>query len=220
MKRILISGAIVSLVGLLAQQIVQAQGNLVINGGFDTSATGWTITNIVGNGGYESVYGGNPPGDILLDGMLNGNFVFINPTASQTINGLISGVTYEVSGQYNNVAYRDSPSDLSFGVAIDGVFLFEAAEEPEKNNWRTFNIFYTATSSSATLSLSAQINGTSIPYEIDNISMQKTPEPSAISLILLGSGVLFYVRRISQSNCGGRGANALKEKLSEVVLPL
>jgi hypothetical protein len=92
-----------------------------------------------------------------------------------------------VSGDYLNQTYgQGSPSDLSFGAAIDGILLFEAAAQPIKGNWRNFNFFYTATSTSAVLNLSAQINGTLITYGIDNLSMQPIPEPSAEMLLGLG----------------------------------
>ena len=76
-------------------------------------------------------------------------------------------------------------------MSLDDVFLFGTAT-PANANWYSFSFDYTATSSSALLNLS-QING--VYYDIDNITMQVVPEPSANSLILLGIGVLIYVRK-------------------------
>jgi len=160
-------------------QSVTAQGNLVVNGGFTTNANGWTLT---GSARYDAK-NGNPPGEIDFGGS--------EGTASQTINSLTPGFIYNVSGDYQAiVAGGTSTNNYSFGVSLDDVFLFGTAT-PTNSNWYSFSFDYTATSSSALLSLS-QISG--VYYDIDNIAMYAVPEPSAMSLILLGSGVLFYVR--------------------------
>jgi hypothetical protein len=169
-------------------QWATAQGNLVINGAFDTDASGWTITNVGSGGGYLSSFG-NPPGSVILG---NPSLPGV-PTASQEINDLTPGSLYIVSGEYRTIAGKDV-IDSSFGVALEGVFLFEATA-PADSNWYSFNFDYTAASSSALLSLAAQINGTDVSYGIDNIAMYVTPEPSATSVILLGGGLLLYVHK-------------------------
>lgn len=162
-----------------------AQGNLVENGGFDTDASGWMLTN---GARYNGLYG-NPAGDLALGGGPSSI-----PTASQEINGLISGQLYTVSGDYLGGGGVKNTSTGGFGVALDGVFLFET-NAPTDSGWYGFSFDYTATSTNALLSLSAQINGTVFSYSIDNITMYTVPEPSSTALIVLGSGVLFYVRR-------------------------
>jgi len=166
-----------------------AQGSMVVNGGFDTDASGWTITNVnvSAGGGYLSFFG-NPPGSVYL---YNPSLPGV-PTASQEINSLTPGSLYIVSGDYSGGG--KNVTDNSFGVALDGVFFFETPAPPDFN-WHSFSFEYTATSASALLSLSAQLNGTDDAYKIDNIAMYATPEPSAWALIFLGSGVLIYVRR-------------------------
>jgi hypothetical protein len=173
-------------------RLATAQGNLVINGGFDTDASSWTIANVdvSAGGGYLSNFG-DPPGSVLL---YNPSFSVFAPTASQEITSMTQGALYIVSGNYQKAGGKNV-TDNSFGVSLDGVFLFETAA-PADFNWHSFNFDYTATSTSTLLSLSAQINGTDYSYFIDNIAMYAVPEPSAWSLILLGSGVLPYVRRI------------------------
>jgi hypothetical protein len=161
-------------------QSATAQGNLVVNGGFDTDTSGWILTNlnVSEGGGYLSAVG-NPPGSVSLYNPSSPKI----PTASQAINNLTIGDLYIVSGYY--LGGGKNVSDKSFGVALNGIFLFEAAA-PADLNWHSFNIEYTATSTSALLSLEAQINGTDDSYIIDNISMEAVPEPS--SLWLIGSG--------------------------------
>jgi len=162
-------------------QLAIAQGNLVVNGSFDTNAAGWTLT----NGASYNIKNGNPPGEVDFERFGGG------ATASQTINSLSPGVFYTVSGDYRGIAPVVTSTNYGFGVSLDGVFYFETTA-PTNLDWYTFSFLYAATSSSTVLTLS-QIDGNF--YGIDNIAMYAVPEPSAISFILLGSGVLFYVRR-------------------------
>ena len=78
-------------------QSVAAQGNLIVNGGFDTDTSGWVITNVEvdAGGGYSSSFG-NPAGSVFL---YNLSFAYI-PTASQEINSLTPGQLYIVLGDY------------------------------------------------------------------------------------------------------------------------
>lgn len=196
LKTCIVSSA---LVFWLLPQRATAQGNLVVNGSFDTNASGWVITNTSGFG-YQSILG-NPGGFVLLDNIAPSPST--DPTASQTINGLIPGAIYSISGDYEKQKDRGAtvtPStDNSFGVAMDGVFLFEAASSTNLDlTWYSFNFLYTASSSSVLLSLSSQINGTGVSYGIDNISMIAVPEPTETALIFLGSGVFIYVRTRNQ----------------------
>jgi hypothetical protein len=165
----------------------KAQGNLVFNGGFDTSTTGWMTTNVFGSG-YESAQG-NPPGDLLLDGLSSPS------TASQTITSLTPVAIYVVSGDYRKVGGKVF-TDYTFGVALDGIFLFRTAD-PGNFNWQSFSFQYTATSSSVLLSLSSKISGSDFAYAIDNISMQPVPEPSSFWLMGVGGmvGVMFCRNR-------------------------
>jgi len=172
----------------------KAQGNLVFNGGFDSNAVGWTLSN---GSSFISTFG-NPSGSVRLGNASPSPSLI--PSASQTVGGLVPGLLYTVSGDYL-VQGKEFPPDYSFGVAVDGVFLFQAAA-PTDYDWYSFNFLYTASSSSAVLSLSAQLNGTGIPYIIDNTSMQAVPEPSSFCLMgvaSLASAVLFKRRRKGSS---------------------
>jgi hypothetical protein len=176
-------------------QPAKAQGNLVYNGGFEvitngSYAVGWTFNT------WVLFTGGGNPG---ICAFLSNDELSLDPTApiiSQAISGLIPGDTYIISGDYQ--AGKDyggaSPTNASFGVVIDGAFVFEIAASP-LGDWRHFSFSYTATSSSALLGLSSQINGTGVGYEIDNIAMSAVPEPSTSWLILLGGGLFHFARR-------------------------
>jgi PEP-CTERM motif len=173
-----------------------AQGNLVYNGGFEA----FNVTNGVANGWnfskWVGVGAGGDPGlfALLYNSGVNDPTI---PTASQTITGLNPGDTYTISGNYE---LWKNPNgnvfDSSFGVAVNGNFLFETVAPATSLTWENFSFVYTATSSSMILSLSSQLNGTEVSYGIDNIAMYAVPEPSTLSLFVLASGAfaLFYVR--------------------------
>ncbi len=173
-----------------------AQGNLVVNGNFDTDASSWTMSDIGRDGGYYSGKG-DPGGYFLLD---NTPAPSLSPTISQVVDGLTVGDEYLVSGNYAwSLGLGDTlPTDTpSFGVAINGNFLDEATAQQGNSNWQSFSFEYLATDSSVTLSLSSQINGTEVSYGIDNIAMNVVPEPSAWSLMGMGSA-LFAFRRLTR----------------------
>ena len=157
------------------------QGNLVSNGNFEAGSNGWTLVRGATVTGAFGIHG--------LVGFLasSNSSPAMEPNASQVINGLLSGSTYLVSGEYEAEKNRGgaSPTNASFGVALNGNYLFQIAASPV-GNWQSFSFFYTANSSSALLSLSSQINGTGVEYSIDNIAMQVVPEPSSLALCLTG----------------------------------
>lgn len=175
---------------LLVPRLAVGQGDLVFNGGFDSNANGWTIINVTGGFGY-SAGGGNPGGDVLLDNLTPSPSSV--PTASQTISGLVPGFAYVVSGDYQQAKNRGggSSTDPSFGVAIDGSYLFTATA-PGDYSWQNFSFAYTAASSSAVLSLSSQLNGTGLSYAIDNISFKSVPEPGIMNLCGIGVFMLCW----------------------------
>jgi hypothetical protein len=182
---------------LAIARLATAQGNLVVNGDFASNANGWTITDTPGGFGYSSVVG-NPGGGVLLDNVTPSTLS--DPTARQTINGLTTGTTYLLSGDYQPGKLRGSglPAGPSFGVAINGDFLFTTAA-PQDFLWRHFSVFHTASSATAVLSLSSQIDGTGLSYAIDNIALQAVPEPSTRCMGLFCFGMLLCYWRIQRS---------------------
>jgi hypothetical protein len=148
---------------------------LVVNGAFDTSATAWTVSNVDGSGGWFAS-GGNPGGYFIL----NDSPGPADPTISQTIVGLEVGRRYRVSGQYRSeYSSFGDPAALSFGVAVDGVLLGELAR-PAGTGWQPFAFDFTATSTSATLAISAERNGDDSSYGIDNIALEPFVEGSVV----------------------------------------
>jgi len=99
---------------------MEAQGSLVLNGGFDTDIANWVTANIGINGGYRPS-NGNPGGFFALADFPPSS---TDPMISQTISNLVPGFNFVVSGEYQ-IWKNDgggSPTDFSFGVAMDGIF--------------------------------------------------------------------------------------------------
>ena len=165
--RILIAACICCPLHLVAQ-------NLVINGTFNSDAAGWTA-NIAKD--YQPSQG-NPPGCVGLV-LYPGTFV---PTISQVVTGLTAGASYAVTGDYEKAVDWGGGilTNLSFGVALDGVFYFEDTQTD--SIWHSFGYTFVATSSSVTLSVAAQMNGTKIGYLVDNVVIQ--PVPSVVTSIV------------------------------------
>ena len=182
--------AIVLLILLCLAPRALAQGNMVVNGGFDTDASGWSITNIGSGGGFLALFG-NPPGSVVLENPSSSNV----PTASQEIYGLTPGQLYTVSGDYWRGAI-DGVADSGFDVSLDGVSLFNTTVSTTYT-WFNFSFDYTANSTSVFLSLSTPINVKGNGYIIDNIAMYAVPEPGSLCLIGVCGivGALFFRKR-------------------------
>lgn len=155
---------------LLLSQLSTAQGNLVVNGTFTGGADGWALSN---GSFYQSVQG-NPGGCVVLDSVSPS--ASTDPSATQTVAGLSSGLPYAVSGQYASAKDRAAGSypNTSFGVAIGGSLMFEALA-PTNSAWQAFAFSFIATSSSAVLTLSSQMHGTGLWSSVDNIVLQPIP---------------------------------------------
>ena len=169
-RQVFIWPVLIALALLLLPQSATAQGNMVVNGELNSGAVGWTLTGF----GFVNVKNGNPSPDIVLG--------WPGTTASQTIEGLSPGAIYLLSGDY--ACYGTDFTNISFQVTLDGVSYFQTAV-PINHNWNTFSFCYTATASSAILSLTQTYwEYLSVDnYSIDNISMYAVPEPSSLCLI-------------------------------------
>jgi hypothetical protein len=159
---------------MLFPRFATAQGNLVVNGGFNANASGWTATD-VSIPDYLTT-GGNPSG---FFGLYNASASAV-PTVSQQINSLVPGSIYLVSGDYKSGG--KGVASNSFGVAFNGVYVF-LASSPTDYNWHSFSFEYAATSISELLSVSSQLRATGYAYYIDNIAMSAVPEPSTLTLL-------------------------------------
>ena len=163
---------------LFLPRFAVAQGNLVVNGGFDSGVSGWT-TNV--SSGYYDPLKGDPGGCFTLYGSI-----------SQTIPNLVSGSSYAISGSYD-VEGGTLGGTPSFGISMNGVVLDQVA--PQDYLWHNFTFNYVAGSSSALLGLTAGLNETSDVYRVDNLSIQVVPEPDMMCLMGVGVGVILWCFR-------------------------
>jgi hypothetical protein len=194
MNKSIIVTAFASMMLLGSIESATAQGNFVFNGCFDSGVTGWTASNV---SRVWDANKGNPGGFCLLIGTSSST----TSSISQTISGLTPGMTYLISGDFQRET-GDNTVDNSFGVSIDGNILYQGIGY----SWQSFSFYYTATSSSALLSLLSQLNGTEVGYGVDNISFVAVPEPSSLCLLGVGGAAgLFFLRRKVSAVRHGKG---------------
>lgn len=179
---------------LLTPMTAQAQS--ITNGTFDTvvpnngTGGGWTAANNDGAGGHRTT-GGNPGGFFILND--NGS-AGSDPTLSQLVTGFSVGATYNISGNFRTqIIGQTTGAVQAFGVAINGVFVFESPGLPNDTVWRNFSANFVATSSSMTILLAGERNGTDNDFAVDNIALTTVaaangPEPG--SLLLVGVGLI------------------------------
>lgn len=163
----------------LAAPVAHAQ--VIVNGDFNAGLTGWTTN--TGNI-FVDAGNGNPGANAVINDVGTDPF---NPTLSQTITGLTTGITYLITGDHA-VHVEITPTANSFGAAIDGIFLYQDSLTPAQG-YQPFSFVFTATGTSAVLSLVGERNGSDVSYRVDNIAIAvapsaAAPEPGTIALLL------------------------------------
>jgi hypothetical protein len=193
---------------------------IFVNGGFNGNALGWTIVqagcvgNIsllpggIGDSGFSNGYGylstvGNPAGSFGLNECGSPN----DPTIGQTITGLTIGDTYEVGIDIESYQPNSGfGGGHSFGIFIDaepGHPILTTEFAP--GAWHHVIADFTAQHTSAVVMFAAELNGTDVPYAIDNASITDlssqqsgaVPEPATLLLSASLLGVVLRKRRRS-----------------------
>ena len=94
----------------------------LLNGTFDSDATGWAWANIDGAGRWRAS-DGNPGGNFILND--NGSSL-TDPTISQLVSGLTASSWYTLAGDFAYVyPPYGSASALSFGIFADGTEILD-----------------------------------------------------------------------------------------------
>ena len=183
------------------------------NGTLDTNAAGWTLAGGCLDEAWDGA-NGNPPGSIRLNACGESDS---DPTAAQTINGLVVGATYTISVDVRlHVAASGAGTGKSFGIFLNTqpgnpLLLTEFLD----GNWHTVTTTFTAASTSATIIFAAELDArtpggpgstTDVSYYIDNIVLGApkaasvaVPTMSEMALlllaILLAAGAVPTLRR-------------------------
>jgi hypothetical protein len=183
------------------------------NGTLDTNASGWTLLGGCVPSAWDGPTG-NPPGSILMNSCGEAGS---DPTAAQTVNGLVVGATYTISVDVHlHVAASGAGTGKSFGIFLDTqpgnpLLLTEFLD----GNWHTVTTTFTATSTSATVIFAAELDArtpggpgstTDVSYYIDNIVLI-APKAASVAVptmsekallllaILLAAGAVPTLRR-------------------------
>ena len=181
---------------MLCAAPVRAQ--FISNGTLDTNANGWALGGGCGDEAWDGG-NGNPPGSIRLNACGEPDS---DPTASQTVTGLVVGATYTIKVDVHlHVSSSGGGTGKSFGIFLNSepgnpLLLTEFLD----GNWHTVTIPFTAASTSATIIFAGELDArtpggpgstTDVSYFIDNISLiapaaGAVPTMSDYALLMLG----------------------------------
>ncbi len=143
-----------------------------VNGGFDTSADGWDLLHFDQWSGWTDEVG-NPAGCMRLNEF---GACDVDPGVTQQVDGLMTGITFTVSGEYRPyVAWIGSPSAESFVVTVDSVVVASFARGPNGEDWSEFSTEFTATGLSHRIGFWAEHNCDDSSYELDNVLIAVKP---------------------------------------------
>jgi PEP-CTERM motif len=160
-------------------------GNLIVNGGFETGDfTGWTL------GGNTAGTFVGPPFPTTPGHAFSGEHAAVlgavgtDGTLSQTF-ATVPGTLYELTlWGANGVG---PPNQVT--ITLNGTTAFAATDDPVHDY--VLHVFdFTATSTTYTLEFDYVHNTAGGAFVIDDVSVSAIPEPSTLTLLALGAGVL------------------------------
>jgi hypothetical protein len=169
------------------------------NGTLNTDASGWTLLGGCVPSAWDGPTG-NPPGSILMNSC---GEPASDPTAAQTITGLVVGATYTISVDVHlHVAASGAGTGKSFGIFLNTqpgnpLLLTEFLD----GNWHTVTTTFTAASTSATIIFAGELDArtpggpgstTDISYYIDNISLV-APAAALVAVPTLSEQALLFL---------------------------
>lgn len=162
-----------------------AQANLITNGSFTSSLSGWTPS---GQACSTQVDWQNVGGANAGVARLNAcGEPTTDPTITQLVSGLTIGASYLLS--WDNSVHVASSGDnaAEFAALINGTVLL--GTNNTSNGWLSYSATFVASATSQSIAFSAERLNTDTSYYVDNISLvavtvNTVPEPG--SLVLAG----------------------------------
>jgi len=223
MKRAL---ALLALVATTAstQAAPAPASNLIVNGGFESTLVadgswvnvptvqGWTW--LAGPGlGFEirnNVAGRAQEGRNFVELDTTGN-----STIGQTIDNLKSGEHLDLSFWYSPREFQ-AASTNGMQVMWNGVQLGDVLTGlgSSGNDWKQYQFTVTAQSGRNLLSFASVGSSDSLGGNLDNVSLNRLPEPGSLALTLGALGSLFLIRAAMRRQYRLRRATALASTLA------
>jgi hypothetical protein len=160
-----------------------------VNGGFDGSATGWSVLDC-DFGGYQGSTGQNGnPGWVWLNNVGNASI----PRVEQSVSGFTIGDSYTLKAWYGSGQIFNT-NDV-FEALIDGAVVFSGPNAPVVG-WTEMSHTFTATAATHTFTFRAEVVADS-DYVFDSASLihNPVPEPGTMAALAVGSLALYRRRR-------------------------
>ena len=199
-------------------------GNLMVNGGFESTAVaagswvnvgtmpGWTW--LAGPGtGFEvrnNVAGSAQEGRNYIELDTNGN-----TTIGQYLDNLSSGARYDLSFWYSPREFQAASTNgvqvFWNGVQLGGALTGLGGSE---NDWTQYQYRVTAQPGRNLLSFASVGSSDGLGGNLDNVSLNRVPEPGSLALSLAALGGLFLVPRTLRRQAETRRATALASTLA------
>jgi len=154
------------------------------------------------------LYGQNDNPLYDLTSPAGGNFLaadadpLYSSAITQTVNNLVVGATYDLSFYWGGAQYTTEVGPtteqwvVGLGSETQSTAVIDNASQ-SFTGWQQANLFFTATSTSETLSFLANGTPSNAPpvAVLDGVSLTQTPEPGYYALMVIGLGLLFFTAR-------------------------
>ena len=141
---------------------------VLLIGGFDTDADGWELHHFDPWSGWSDA-SGNPPGCMVLNEFGSCD---VDPGVTQTVDGLIPGLSYELTGEYRPyVEWIGNPAAASFVVTVDSVVVAAFARGPNGLDWSPFTASFTATATAHSIGFWAEHDCDDSSYDLDSVQI-------------------------------------------------